>query len=178
MGDPLGGGGGRQDDPFDNLSSWPALANFVDDIGGGDQPGGADQHMLPDLLNHSNLSLQRSLSLPAYLSGESSQAMGGMAPLSRQYANRANSFGPLAGNNMNQGMDANAEISARLVSMLSKVRRRAPRSPLIFAGRNWSIRPPASRTGALARLFASRARAFPPVYVRRANEPHHCPLVA
>ena len=111
---------GRTDDPFDNLASWQEMSNYVDGMGDSSQGGGVDEHMLPNMLTDSNLSLQRSLSLPAYLSGTSSQSMGGMVPLSRHLGNRANSFGPNTPN-LGVGLDANAEISARLVSMLSKV---------------------------------------------------------
>ena len=113
--DPLGGGASGRDDPFDTLASWPALANFVDDIGEQMDPQEPQGMSSADSLLAIN-NLQRSLSLPAYLNNQVGN-LGGIAPLSRGL--RAGSFGPLIGGG--QQLDANSEISARLVNMLSKV---------------------------------------------------------
>ena len=108
----------KSDDPFDALAGWPALTSFVDEIGGLDAEQSAQGDPLQQLGN--DHALHRSLSLPAYLN-QATGPLGGVGPLSQGL--RAGSFGgPMfGGGNMSQGLDQNAEISARLVSMLSKV---------------------------------------------------------
>ena len=105
---------------FDTLASWPALASFVDELSENPQPEEPPYPLDASGLN--DMQLHRSLSLPAYLGAG---GLGG-AGVNLSRSLRATSFGPLLGNQGPQGLDAaNAEINARLVSLLSKVRARA-----------------------------------------------------
>ena len=110
--DPLAvavGNEAEREDPFDNLASWPALASFVEDM---------DEHATAEEQNHANEALlQRSLSMPNYLNQGAVGLNGGM-----RGGMRSTSFGPNLLGGAPQGFDANAEISARVMNLLAKVR--------------------------------------------------------
>ena len=140
------------------LASWPALAQFVDQLSDIEEAEAAS-NLLPPM---PDLSLARSLSLPPnYLTGGGN--LSSLLPLARHHM-RSQSFsgvsasagsgGAVVGDGVVDEKEAqtNTEINARIASMLSKVRRARvlygldcpPPSPPLHPSLPWSRLCPSS----------------------------------
>ena len=159
LGGPSGAANDGLEAEMDALASWPALASFVDELSENPPP---EEQPYPLDAGLNDISLHRSLSLPAYLGAG---GLGG-AGVNLSRSIRATSFGPsLLGGAGQQGLDgANAEINARLVSLLNKVRARFLAPPALGRLiRGGTDAPPPNKS---ARAGPIRAHFF-----RRAHEP-------